>query len=304
MGAHGVRHVRQPLCSLRFLTNGAALIGFTLTNGSVSARWLAQGGGAVALRRQLSYPRHCDCVQLRSDEATRPIQVGGRMECSSKQLCIDRQFREHWRRRIRLHTQQLHSRRQYGRGSGPGAATARATAAVAIVARCPTAWSLGIRPFTVAAAFATARSSTALLPATPPALGRRAYFNAFTPLKFHRLHNQPRTARITRPAPPSPTAAPLRSRRARATSPTTPPFSIRLRATPLSDQLSCINAGLNSAVAAATDLDGNPRIAGGTVDIGAYEFPNPASIFPTPGCNTMACRRTARLTSLTRTATA
>jgi hypothetical protein len=40
----------------------------------------------------------------------------------------------------------------------------------------------------------------------------------------------------------------------------------------------CINAGLNSAVATAADLDGNPRIAGGTVDIGAYEDPNPASI--------------------------
>jgi hypothetical protein len=40
----------------------------------------------------------------------------------------------------------------------------------------------------------------------------------------------------------------------------------------------CINAGLNSAVAGLTDLDGNQRIAGGTVDLGAYEFPNPASI--------------------------
>ena len=40
----------------------------------------------------------------------------------------------------------------------------------------------------------------------------------------------------------------------------------------------CINAGLNSAVTWLTDLDGNPRIAGGTVDIGAYEVPNPPSI--------------------------
>jgi hypothetical protein len=34
----------------------------------------------------------------------------------------------------------------------------------------------------------------------------------------------------------------------------------------------CINAGNNSFVAASTDLDGGPRILGGIVDIGAYEF--------------------------------
>ena len=39
----------------------------------------------------------------------------------------------------------------------------------------------------------------------------------------------------------------------------------------------CINAGINSAVSSATDLDGNPRIAGGTVDLGAYEIQAPAS---------------------------
>jgi hypothetical protein len=34
----------------------------------------------------------------------------------------------------------------------------------------------------------------------------------------------------------------------------------------------CINAGNNSYVTSATDLDGNPRIMGGSVDIGAYEY--------------------------------
>lgn len=34
----------------------------------------------------------------------------------------------------------------------------------------------------------------------------------------------------------------------------------------------CINVGNNSFVVGSTDLDGNPRIMGGTVDIGAYEF--------------------------------
>jgi hypothetical protein len=37
----------------------------------------------------------------------------------------------------------------------------------------------------------------------------------------------------------------------------------------------CINTGNNDYVTTATDLDGNPRILDGTVDIGAYEFVSP-----------------------------
>lgn len=40
----------------------------------------------------------------------------------------------------------------------------------------------------------------------------------------------------------------------------------------------CINAGNNIYFAGNNDLDGNPRAVGGTVDIGAYEFQNPASV--------------------------
>src|SRR5260370_11462298 len=40
----------------------------------------------------------------------------------------------------------------------------------------------------------------------------------------------------------------------------------------LQSNSTCINAGNNSYVTTATDLDGNPRIVGGTVDIGAYEY--------------------------------
>jgi hypothetical protein len=40
----------------------------------------------------------------------------------------------------------------------------------------------------------------------------------------------------------------------------------------------CINSGTSFCVAGSSDLDGNPRTVGGTVDIGAYEFQSPSSV--------------------------
>jgi hypothetical protein len=39
----------------------------------------------------------------------------------------------------------------------------------------------------------------------------------------------------------------------------------------------CVNSGNNSYVTTTDDLDGNPRIVGGTVDMGAYEYQSPQS---------------------------
>ncbi|MDW7979154.1 MAG: choice-of-anchor Q domain-containing protein [Verrucomicrobiales bacterium] len=39
----------------------------------------------------------------------------------------------------------------------------------------------------------------------------------------------------------------------------------------------CINAGNNACVVGTADLDGNPRIVAGSVDIGAYECQSPSS---------------------------
>lgn len=42
----------------------------------------------------------------------------------------------------------------------------------------------------------------------------------------------------------------------------------------------CINAGRNDFAGGATDFDGNPRLVGSTVDMGAFEFQSPASALP------------------------
>jgi hypothetical protein len=56
---------------------------------------------------------------------------------------------------------------------------------------------------------------------------------------------------------------------------TNPPlFAAYLR---LRSDSPCINAGDNALAGGPTDFGGSPRIAGGTVDMGAYEFQTPAS---------------------------
>lgn len=61
---------------------------------------------------------------------------------------------------------------------------------------------------------------------------------------------------------------------------TNPPAFVNLAAGDFHFQTNspCINAGNNGYAVGTTDLDGNPRIVRGTVDLGAYEFQTPPSL--------------------------
>lgn len=62
----------------------------------------------------------------------------------------------------------------------------------------------------------------------------------------------------------------------------------------------CINAGQNAYAPGPTDLEGNPRIAGGTVDLGAYEFPSPASTISYAWLQQYGCARDRELADVKR----